>query len=97
MEVPEVREYREVLALSPLQSTVMNPSCGASRCMLGMRGTTLIAGVPLGPLRANVIAVETLIGSSAQYDVFGQASAPANAMHDSTRASHKKNLPAIRH
>ena len=52
------------------------------RYMLGMRGAALIAGVPLGAARADALAVETFIGSSAQYDVFGQPSTPANAMQD---------------
>ena len=47
------------------------------RYALGFRGATLIAGVPLGAARANAAAVETFIGSSAQYQVFGQPSAPA--------------------
>ena len=49
---------------------------------LGFRGATLIAGVPLGAARANAAAVETFIGSSAQYQVFGQPIAPAKAMQD---------------
>ena len=52
------------------------------RYMLGMRGATLIAGVPLGPLRVDGTAVETLLGTSAQYDVFGQPSSPANPLQD---------------
>ena len=52
------------------------------RYALGFRGATLIAGVPLGAARANAAAVETFIGSSAQYQVFGQPSAPAKAMQD---------------
>ena len=52
------------------------------RYALGLRGATLIAGVPLGAARANAAAVESFIGSSAQYQVFGQPSAPAKAMQD---------------
>lgn len=52
------------------------------RYMLGMRGAALIGGVPLGAARADALAVETFIGSSTQYDVFGQPSTPANATQD---------------
>ncbi len=52
------------------------------RFMLGMRGASLVAGVPLGVARPDATAVEAFIGSSDQYDVFGQPSAPANAMQD---------------
>ena len=52
------------------------------RYLLGFRGAALIAGVPLGPARADAGAVEALIGSSTQYDVFGQPSAPARAAQD---------------
>ena len=52
------------------------------RYMLGIRGAALIAVVPLGPLCADVTAVETHFGTSAQYDVFGQPSTPAVAMQD---------------
>ena len=38
--------------------------------------------MPLGPARADAGAVEALIGSSTQYDVFGQPSAPARAAQD---------------
>lgn len=52
------------------------------RFMLGMRGAALVFGVPLSAARPDAMAVETFIGSTAQYDVFGQPSAPANAMQD---------------
>ena len=52
------------------------------RFMLGTRGVALVAGVPLSVARPDATAVEAFIGSSAQYDVFGQPSAPANAMQD---------------
>ncbi len=52
------------------------------RFMLGTRGVALVAGVPLSVARPDAPAVEAFIGSSAQYDVFGQPSAPANAMQD---------------
>ena len=54
-----------------------------SRYLLGFRGAGLIADVPLGPARANAAAVETFIGSAAQYDVFGRPVPAATATQDS--------------
>ena len=52
------------------------------RYLLGFRGAALIADIPLGPGRVNAMAVETFIGTSAQYQAFGQSSGPAKAMQD---------------
>ena len=62
--------------------TAVNDGVLLLRFMLGMRGAALIAGVPLTVARPDATAVEAFIGSSAQYQVFGQPSAPANAMQD---------------
>lgn len=52
------------------------------RYLLGFRGDALIAGGLLGPGRADAQAVENFIGTGAQYDVFGRATAGATAMQD---------------
>lgn len=54
-----------------------------SRYLLGFRGTGLIAAVPLGAARADAQAVETFIGSAAQFDVFGRPAPAATATQDS--------------
>ena len=53
-----------------------------SRYLLGFRSGGLIANVPLGPGRADAQAVETFIGSAAQFDVFGRPVPGATAMQD---------------
>ena len=54
-----------------------------SRYLLGFRGAGLIADVPLGAGRANAAAVETFIGTAAQFDVFGRPVPVATATQDS--------------
>jgi len=53
-----------------------------SRYLLGFRSGGLIANVPLGPGRADAQAVETYIGTAAQFDVFGRPVPEATAMQD---------------
>ena len=53
-----------------------------SRYLLGFRGSPLVQNVPLGASRPDAAAVETFIGSGAQYDVFGRPVPAISAMQD---------------
>ena len=50
-----------------------------NRYLLGFRGASLIANVPLGAGRANAAAVEAFIGSATQFDVFARPVAMTDA------------------
>ncbi len=51
------------------------------RYLLGFRGANLIAGVTLGPARADASAVEAFVGNAAAYDVFRRpALAPSSTL-----------------
>ena len=50
-----------------------------NRYLLGFRGASLIANVPLGAGRANAAAVEAFIGSATQFDVFARPVAMTEA------------------
>jgi uncharacterized delta-60 repeat protein len=54
-----------------------------SRYLLGFRGASLIANVPLGAGRADAQAVEVFISSGSQYDVFGRTVLAPTAHLDS--------------
>ncbi len=53
-----------------------------TRYLLGFRGASLIANVPLGAGRADAQAVENFIGSGSQYDVFGRVVLAPTAHRD---------------
>ena len=53
-----------------------------ARYLLGFRGAALVDGVALGASRTGTYAVETFMGSGAQYDVFGRTSPAAKPMAD---------------
>jgi len=50
-----------------------------NRYLLGFRGASLVANVPLGAGRANAAAVEAFIGSATQFDVFARPVAMTDA------------------
>ena len=50
-----------------------------NRYLLGFRGASLIANVPLGAGRANATAVEAFIGSATQFDIFARPVAVTDA------------------
>ena len=53
-----------------------------SRYLLGFRGASLIANVPLGLGRADAVAVENFIGTGSQYDAFGRTALAPTAHRD---------------
>jgi len=53
-----------------------------ARYLLGLRGNGLIANIPLGISRPDAAAVESYIGTGAQFDVFGRPVAASTAMQD---------------
>lgn len=53
-----------------------------NRYLLGLRGSVLVADIPLGASRSSSQAVESFMGSAMKYDVFGRSQLGATALSD---------------